>query len=588
MIKHLLKYILTLLLFFASIKNVEAQRVHHNKVTAINARAFRDSVKLKIFGTTTFPYSIFPESVVTNINTIDYYSGTPYNSIMYPLGNLDSIDKFSVKLDDNLVDFPQNVSVYLFHPHNSNGKLFIYHSGHCAGTNTVEDILGNNGGTEPGIVIPGLLKEGYTVLAVPMIYYGFSIPNGLSCGSDGHNNLFNQGHYPFPLSFFFKPLIASLNQVNRSNYSAIYMCGLSGGGWTTSVYPAIDSSISYSFPVAGSWPLPLNTLYNSGGDNEQYYPPLFQQLLDYHELYTLGCLAPARKMVQINNRYDACCFAGEFQHIYYADSVTNALRGTGAVYRFYLDETETGHQISKRALNIMLTFIRNDTAFLINKPVDSVMNGQNYSYDIKNNFGLNTVPDNSVLKYSLLKAPDWLSLNEVAGKLEGIVPAAGFIIKTDTVSFKVEDSTGRFVLYNYIITKKRDAPYFFTSFENDSIVYFLPAYRNSVNTVNPAVVSFLSFNNPLVSVMDISVENNSVYRLRLNRPVSATDSIAYNGYQSPYALTYNNGLKIDNFGLTHIQLNAVSKDYAVPGMIRFNTETMKFEFFNGTTWVNMN
>jgi hypothetical protein len=35
-------------------------------------------------------------------------------------------------------------------------------------------------------------------------------------------------------------------------------------------------------------------------------------------------------------------------------------------------------------------------------------------------------------------------------------------------------------------------------------------------------------------------------------------------------------------------VNVVVKNYAVAGMIRFNTETGKFEYFNGTTWINMN
>ena len=43
------------------------------------------------------------------------------------------------------------------------------------------------------------------------------------------------------------------------------MIGISGGGWTTTVYPAIDTRISESFSVAGSLPLSLrNTIEDNG------------------------------------------------------------------------------------------------------------------------------------------------------------------------------------------------------------------------------------------------------------------------------------------------------------------------------------
>ena len=71
-------------------------------------------------------------------------------------------------------------------------------------------------------------------------------------------------------------------------------------------------------------------------------------------------------------------------------------------------------------------------------------------------------------------------------------------------------------------------------------------------------------------------------------PLSLTDSIGYNGMNDRYPITYNNGSKLDDFGLTEIVINAVKRDYAIIGMIRFNSETKKFEYFNGVAWINMN
>ncbi|WP_410967163.1 hypothetical protein, partial [Salmonella sp. SAL4436] len=93
-------------------------------------------------------------------------------------------------------------------------------------------IYGNNDGIEPGKVIPELLEDGYTVLAVPMLNYGYPAPEGIICGFNNHDQFFLNSNYPYALSYFFKPLIASLNLLGRANFQSIYMTGLSGGGWT--------------------------------------------------------------------------------------------------------------------------------------------------------------------------------------------------------------------------------------------------------------------------------------------------------------------------------------------------------------------
>ncbi len=586
--KYLLRFLLFTCLTTAFYTSVKAQKVTPNKITADNARRYRDSLKLKIFGTINFPYSIVPDSVITRVDVIEHYPSFPYTPIMYPAGNLDSIDKFVIKLSDNLVDFPENVKAYLFHPHNSNGKLFIYHSGHCAGVATSEDIVANGKGEEPGLVIPALVAKGYTVLAVPMINYHSQIPIGYNCGYNGHDDLFADGNYPYPMALFFKPLIASLNKLGRQNYSDIYMTGLSGGGWTTSIYPAIDSSISMSFPVAGSWPIPVRYVYYpTVGDGEQSYPSIFNDLLDYHEIYSLACLAPARKMLQINNRYDACCFAGAEPHIFYVDSVAKALNASGGEFRFYLDETDTGHQVTPRALEIMFTYINNQTGYLQQKPADTITNGTLYSYNIKNNFRVNSIADNSVWKYSLLKSPAWLNLDTLTGIISGVAGEGSIFAWQDSVSFKVEDSTGRFVVYNYNLVHKRVEPIVFTKFNDSSAAYLLPHYSASMESINPGSGSFFYFNNPGISVLSMSIENNSVIRLQLSRSLTITDSIGYNGYGSAFPVRYRNGARLDNFGLKPIQLNAVKRTYATAGMIRFNTETGKFEYFNGHDWIDM-
>ena len=575
-------------MLFLNNLTLKAQRVSRIKVTAANARQYRDSLKLKIFGTTVFPYNILPDSVITNVSSLDYYNSFPYSSIQFPNGNLDSVDKMVVTIDTNTLNFPYQAKVYLYHPHNSNGKLFIYHSGHCAGNATAEDIFENADNIGIGTVIPKLIAEGYTVLSVPMLNYRHDPPVGYVCGYNLHDQLFSDNQYAHPLGLFFKSLIASLNQLGRSNYAAIYMCGLSGGGWTTSVYPAIDSSISVSFPVAGSWPIPVRNVYYTGGDTEQYYAPVFKNLLDYHEIYTLACLAPARKMLQINNRYDPCCFSGSFQHVFYVDSVAKALEGTGGDFKFYLDETVNRHAITNKAMQVMFKFIEGDQARLATSPEDTVSAGMSYVYNIKNNFFANQLSPNSTLTYSLLKSPSWITLDGATGEISGQVPSGTLFRVKDTVSFKVEDSLGRFVVFNLTTLKKREAPYFFTMFGDSQTVYFLPFYSGSLQSINQFSRNYFYFNNPNLNIDSISILKNSFIKINLNVPLNPNDSIGYNGMNAGFPITYTNREKMEDFDLSPIFIDAVKDKIAVIGMIRFNTDSRKFEYFNGLDWINMN
>lgn len=141
------------------------------------------------------------------------------------------------------------------------------------------------------------------------------------------------------------------------------MAGLSGGGWTTTLYAAVDPSIRTSYPVAGSIPLYLR-IGGSVGDLEQYLDE-FYRVAGYPDLYALGSMGPNRKQIQILNRRDDCCF-GEAQHDarrvgsayedayrVYERSVQKAL-GTRGEFRLVIDETAPRHMISADAVKIML------------------------------------------------------------------------------------------------------------------------------------------------------------------------------------------------------------------------------------------
>jgi hypothetical protein len=82
--------------------------------------------------------------------------------------------------------------------------------------------------------------------------------------------------------------VAGVVNALARRYGFIAMGGLSGGGWTTTVYGAVDPRIDALYPVAGSMPLELRRGHPAHlGDEEQRYPPLYS-LVSYQDLYVLG------------------------------------------------------------------------------------------------------------------------------------------------------------------------------------------------------------------------------------------------------------------------------------------------------------
>ena len=139
-------------------------------------------------------------------------------------------------------------------------------------------------------------------------------------------------------------------------FTDYYMLGISGGGWTTTVYPAIDSRISKSFAVSGSLPLPLRYQAQYIGEWEELHPGIYN-IANYLELYVMNSYGENREFVQIFNKYDPCCFAGTLYELYEDDvrSVTSNI-GNGK-YSIYLDSSHMEHIISDPVIEFILESI---------------------------------------------------------------------------------------------------------------------------------------------------------------------------------------------------------------------------------------
>jgi hypothetical protein len=319
--------------------NDRAITIHSAADVAAKRRALIDHV----WGADGFPDKRLPDKVT---------------QVESPVRQLDALERVA-DLRIEMAPGLQGQAFY-FIPKRPNGELVVVHHGH--GCTLDDDPSPNDVGYGLQRTIAALLREGYGVLGVFMPH---KRPGDCSGNHDAMFLLKTTGN---PMRYFLEPTAISLNYAKSLRgadqsplYRAFHMAGLSGGGWTTTVYAAIDPTIRCSFPVAGTIPLYLRSR-GSVGDREQYDAD-FYRIAGYPDLYILGSHGKGRKQVQILGRKDDCCF-GQAQHdpkttgMEYDDAmreyetrVQAALREVGdAAFRLEIDETAPSHMISHHAI----------------------------------------------------------------------------------------------------------------------------------------------------------------------------------------------------------------------------------------------
>ena len=284
-------------------------------------------------------------------NTIPYSSSISIDKNIQDdryqnISNLKSIDKLNMEMNYGI-----NSIGFLFLPENSNNELVIYHQGHGG-----DFIVGKNN-------IHFLIKEGYSVLALSMPLLGMNTQPIIDLNNFGkikftnHNQLKLLESSNFsPIKFFVEPIGVSLNYLEKNyNFDSYNMIGISGGGWTTILFSAIDDRISQSFSVAGSFPMFMRSDSKNIGDYEQIIPELYS-IANYLELYVMGSFGSERKLLLIYNEFDPCCFSGELYHDFpFGDILKSNLEKIGeGEFDVIIDYQQNEHIISKE---IMLTIV---------------------------------------------------------------------------------------------------------------------------------------------------------------------------------------------------------------------------------------
>lgn len=268
----------------------------------------------------------------------------------YNFENLERIDILEVKMEHDL-----NSIIYVFHPTENNKKLIIYHQGHSGGFNNGKTTIGK------------FVDSGYTVAALSMPLIGMNNQPIIDIKNIGPIKMQKHGQFEFlktnefsPLKYFFEPINQTLNYFDKNfEFSEYNMIGISGGGWTATVYPAIDDRISNSFAISGSIPLPLRYLIQDIGDWEQNNIHMLN-ISNYLELYIMSSFGENREFVQIFNRYDPCCFGGTPFELYENEVKRNLQKIGPGEFSVYLDESHREHKISKEVVDVVLEKLKDD------------------------------------------------------------------------------------------------------------------------------------------------------------------------------------------------------------------------------------
>jgi hypothetical protein len=289
------------------------------------------------------------------------------------------------RLDVNVSGFDWYAHVFVLKPKTVSPKgtrLAIVHGGHMPEGPKNYLISGLSDSANQ------LLREGFVVALIQMPLIGWNKDrNGVIDGKDfevsrrstsGHDDLFAEVEPTLKagaMRFFLEPITQALNEmlVEYPKPELTLMIGLSGGGWTTHLYSAVDTRVDVSIPVAGALPLYARPFSpGSKGDAEQEYAGIFSEedtdkdgVLDkatgaasWLEVFALGGISPTkdrpRTQIQVLNLYDSCCFNGEVYKTYaepLASRVAAIERGSWSIF---IDDSHRDHLISEHVLKNVL------------------------------------------------------------------------------------------------------------------------------------------------------------------------------------------------------------------------------------------
>ena len=310
----------------SSIIEIETKKDLNSKRTALINYIWKDQI---------------PTKLPTNIE--EHFIDDTFSDIK----NLKRVDKITIEMEYGI-----NSIAYFFTPYESNNKLIIYHHGHAGDFSLEKNTLAS------------FLNNGYSVVGFNMPLIGMNNQPVIETSDFGPIKFISHNQFSLlespkfsPIKYFVEPIALSLNYIDENyDFDSYYMVGLSGGGWITVLYSAIDERISESYSVAGSYPLHLRHEAKNIGDYEQFNPNIYR-ISNYLELYTMSSFGDNRKLVQLFIYNDPCCFQAElYDKFPYSNTIQDklAILGDQGKFSVFLDSSTNQHEISDYALSLIL------------------------------------------------------------------------------------------------------------------------------------------------------------------------------------------------------------------------------------------
>lgn len=276
----------------------------------------------------------------------------------FPIANLSRIDTFVIGMEGGRYGYAHHLIPTL-----PSTRLVVVALGHQPYFQDYPSPIGVDTGNQR--TVEALLRARFSVLVVYMPRTVIFQTRLTVNDHAAHHTLFaDPVAEGSPIKFFLEPIAVSLNYLRTRavqgqfpHYQHVDMLGLSGGGWATTLYSAVDPTISTSIQIAGTLPIYLRDPIE--GDAEQMLPALYSQI-GYLDLYALAASGPGRLHLQLLNRRDDAAF-GQYTvrpspASYDADireyeaRVAASVTGSGGQFRVVIDDAATHHEISAWAL----------------------------------------------------------------------------------------------------------------------------------------------------------------------------------------------------------------------------------------------
>lgn len=292
--------------------------------------------------------AIFGGSLDTSNTPVYFSTFNPAGTVWAGSANMAAIQEWRSTTSKGLVS-----RQYRFVPHTlrSPASGFILASGHGQiGTYPPYDTM-----------IKSLVSKGYEVWTVDMPLSGLNAATSVVDGPFGGKVLVTshdtmavlQTPDYNPIRLFLEPTLAIVNSLELRGFTYIGMSGLSGGGWLTALYMALDTRIDAGYSVAGSMPFYVRSWappHSSVGDWEQMAVAALG--VDYTDLYILAAMD--RSFTNIHIVSDPCCFGG-YAANHYHDFVSGVASSLGGTYETVFDTTTSAHTVSPWAQSLILS-----------------------------------------------------------------------------------------------------------------------------------------------------------------------------------------------------------------------------------------